>query len=122
MQKQAVTLPYRPCPVERTIELFSGRWKSAIIYHLRNEPVRFNELQRQIPFISQRMLTYQLRRLETDGLVLRVDHQEKQPRVVYSLTPAGHSLGEVVLAIHKWGKRNESLLPSPTVENPKAAD
>jgi DNA-binding HxlR family transcriptional regulator len=120
MHKQAAPVLYRPCHVERTIELFSGRWKSAIIYHLRKEPVRFNELQRQIPFISQRMLTYQLRRLETDGLVLRVDHQEKQPRVVYSLTPAGHSLGDVVLAVHKWGKRNESLLASPTVENPKA--
>lgn len=96
-----------PCPIERVITIFGGKWKSAILYHLQHEgTLRFSELRRLIPEISQRMLTQQLRELQRDGLVLRKQYPEIPVRVEYSSTDLGHSLLPVGKAIEKWGHEN----------------
>ncbi|MGC5703428.1 helix-turn-helix transcriptional regulator [Pseudomonas sp. NFXW11] len=92
------------CPVEVTLDLIDGRWKGVILYQLlSNEFIRFNELQRRLPGISQRLLSKQLRDLEAAGLVLRTVYAEVPPRVEYRLTDEGRSLQPVIEALSAWG-------------------
>ncbi|MEM9404763.1 MAG: helix-turn-helix domain-containing protein [Acidobacteriota bacterium] len=85
--------------------VFAGKWKPAILFALESETtLRFNELKRRIPGVSQRMLTQQLRELERDGVVSREQFLEIPPRVEYTLTPLGRSLSPVEAAIDAWGE------------------
>ncbi|MEM8954845.1 MAG: helix-turn-helix domain-containing protein [Verrucomicrobiota bacterium] len=94
-----------PCPVERVLGVFSGKWKPSIIYYLENKgPLRFGELRKHIPEVTQRMLTQQLRELERDGLILRTDYREKPLRVDYRLTELGATLQPIGLRLEKWGE------------------
>ena len=100
-----------PCPIEKVLRVFGGKWKPSIIYHLESSGVlRFNELRHAIPEVTQRMLTQQLRELERDGLVRREQYPEIPPRVEYSLTDLGLSLGPLGQAIEKWGKQHMDLV------------
>ena len=94
------------CPVTATVEVFGGRWKPTILFQLKDQPRRFNELRRLVPGITQRMLTLQLRALERDGIVTRTDYKEVPPRVDYNLTPLGHSLSEALVPLGNWGTEN----------------
>lgn len=91
------------CPVEATLELIGGKWKGIILYHLLDGKLRFSELNRQIPCVTQRMLTKQLRELEADGLVNRIVHAEVPPRVEYELTKEGKTLKTILNSLKKWG-------------------
>ena len=94
-----------PCPIERVLDVFAGKWKPAILYALETDgTLRFNQLKRQVPGVSQRMLTQQLRELERDGVVSREQFLEIPPRVEYSLTPLGRSLSQIEQAIDAWGE------------------
>lgn len=92
-------------PVNATLAVIGGKWKPAVIHHLTDNPMRFNELQRHIPDVSQRMLTLQLRELERDGIISRRDFRENPPRVEYALTDFGRTLLPVIHAMHAWGSR-----------------
>lgn len=95
------------CPVESALSFLDGKWKGVILHHLLEEgTLRFNELRRRIPSVTQRMLTKQLRELEEAGLVKRTVFAVVPPRVDYTLTPLGHSLEPVVTALRDWGKRH----------------
>jgi DNA-binding HxlR family transcriptional regulator len=92
------------CPVESTLSFLDGKWKGVILHHLLIEgTLRFNELRRRIPSVTQRMLTKQLRELEDAGLVTRMIFPVVPPRVDYALTPLGQSLEPVVTALRVWG-------------------
>jgi DNA-binding HxlR family transcriptional regulator len=91
------------CPVELTMDVVGGKWKGAILFHLLDGPTRFGALRRLLPRVTQRMLTLQLRELETDGLIHRNVFGEVPPRVEYSLTDFGHSLEPVIMAMQAWG-------------------
>lgn len=91
------------CPVEASLEMIGGKWKGLVLYHLRDGPLRFNQLKREIINVTQRMLTKQLRELEADGLVHREVFAVVPPRVEYSLTPKGASLRPIILALRDWG-------------------
>ena len=96
-----------PCPIERVINVFGGKWKPAILYNLETHgTLRFGELRRFIPEVTQRMLTQQLRELERDGLVTRNQFPQIPPRVEYSPTPIAVSLAPVARAIEEWGQDN----------------
>lgn len=96
-----------PCPIERVISVFGGKWKPAILYHLeQNGTLRFSELRRLIPEVTQRMLTQQLRDLERDGMVTREHFPEIPPRVEYTSTQTALALAPVAKAIAKWGTEN----------------
>ncbi|WP_230530501.1 winged helix-turn-helix transcriptional regulator [Microvirga roseola] len=101
------------CSVERALNLIDGKWKIVILHKLLKGTLRFNELRRQIPAVTQRMLTNQLRELEADGLIIRTVYPEVPPRVEYSLSARGRSLEPVIMALKAWGDRN---LSSPEVE------
>src|SRR5688500_411717 len=76
------------CPVELALDLVGGKWKPLILYRLSLGTLRFAQLQKSMPQVTQRMLTLQLRELERDGLVHREVYAEVPPRVEYSITPA----------------------------------
>ncbi|WP_244182335.1 winged helix-turn-helix transcriptional regulator [Gluconacetobacter entanii] len=101
------------CAVEATLQLIDGKWKGVILYHLLEGTLRFNEIRRRLPNITQRMLTAQLRELEQDGFVLRTVYAEVPPKVEYSLTPRGRTLEPVIMALKKWGDENTGFRRDP---------
>ena len=102
MPRQRASTTYG-CPVEATVEVIGGKWKSTLIFHLLGGPLRFSELKRKLPGVTQRMLTLQLRELERDGLVHREVYREVPPKVEYSLTEFGRSLEPIIVQMRDWG-------------------
>lgn len=88
--------------VSGVLQRVGDKWSVLIVAVLADGPRRFSQLRREIPAISQRMLTLNLRSLERDGLVSRTVTPSIPPRVDYELTPLGHSLQQPVLALAKW--------------------
>lgn len=93
----------QPCPIETTLDIIGGKWKSVILYRLLGGKKRFSELQRMCKNVTQRTLTLQLRGLETDGLIKRTVYAEVPPRVEYELTPLGFSVEPIIQSIYDWG-------------------
>jgi len=92
--------------VEATLRLLEGRWKLVILFHLFGGKVlRYSDLERAIPAITQKMLGQQLRALEADGIVLRTSYPQVPPKVEYRLTPWGQSLCPTLDSILKWADR-----------------
>ena len=94
------------CPITASIELIGGKWKTIILYSLLNGTRRFGEIAVRIPDISRKVLTEQLKELESDGLILREQYKEIPPRVEYSLTELGKSLSPVFRELEIWGTEN----------------
>lgn len=92
------------CTVSVTLEVIGGKWKSLILWHLSFKTLRFSQLQRRLSTVTQKMLTQQLRELETDGLVHREVFAEVPPRVEYSLTELGRSVVPILEMMCQWGK------------------
>ncbi len=90
------------CPIGGALDVFAGRWKPEILWHLGDGPIRFNQLQRSIGDVSQKMLTQQLRELERDGLVKRTQYPEIPPRVEYDRTQLAKSLVPIFDRLEKW--------------------
>lgn len=99
------------CPMEVTLDLIGGKWKALILWHLLDHTLRFNEIRRQIPQATAKMLTQQLRDLERDGLIRRVVHPVVPPKVEYSLTAIGESMVPILDAMCGWGKGYMRLRP-----------
>jgi DNA-binding HxlR family transcriptional regulator len=92
------------CPIEVVVNLLGDKWKVLIVRNLLLRGTqRFGELNRGINGVSQKMLTQQLRQLETDGLIRRKIYPEVPPRVEYSLTEFGETLKPIFEAMHNWG-------------------
>jgi DNA-binding HxlR family transcriptional regulator len=95
--------------VEAAFHLLEGRWKLVILFHLFGGKVmRFSDLERAIPAITQKMLGQQLRRLEADGIVVRTVYPQVPPKVEYRLTDWGQSLCPALDALLKWAGRRPS--------------
>lgn len=93
------------CAVESALQVLSGRWKSVILYHLIFDGERrYSELQRFIPGITRRMLSLQLKDLESDGLIYRKVMKEKPLMVVYGMTEYGNSLKPIIERLYDWGE------------------
>ena len=106
------------CGVEACLELIGGKWKGVILHHLLTEHVlRFSELQKLKPSLSPRILTAQLRELESDGLVIRKVYAVVPPKVEYSLSSLGQSLMPLIEAMQRWG--DEYLLHINAHTHPK---
>ncbi|AVK49352.1 HxlR family transcriptional regulator [Clostridium sp. MF28] len=105
MNKETINLNCqdKPCPVETTLNIISGKWKGIILYRLLGGKIRFNEFKRMMPNITHRALTIQLRQLEQDGVVKRTVYPEVPPRVEYELTSLGFSMEPIIKAMYDWG-------------------
>jgi DNA-binding HxlR family transcriptional regulator len=94
--------------VEQALKVLEGRWKLAILFHLfGGKLLRFSELERAIPAISQKMLIQQLRQMEADGIVRRIVHHQVPPKVEYCLTEWGQALCPALDALLKWAALRE---------------
>ena len=92
--------------VEEAIRMLEGRWKLVILFHLfGGKLLRFSDLERAIPAISQKMLIQQLRQMEKDGIVTRIVHHQVPPKVEYGLTEWGQSLCPALDALLGWAER-----------------
>ena len=103
------------CPVEATLDLIGGKYKTLILWHLAGGPQRFSQLQRLILRATPKMLTQQLRELEEDRLIHREVFPVVPPRVEYSLTVRGESLLPILHAMRDWGTaflREQNLEPN----------
>ncbi len=100
------------CSMELTLDIIGGKWKPVIIWHLGKKTMRFNELRRSIPNITQKMLTQQLRALEESQLINRVIYNQIPPKVEYSLTDYGRNLLPVLTNLCEWGINYSSLVRS----------
>jgi DNA-binding HxlR family transcriptional regulator len=91
------------CPVEATIHLIGGKYKTVILWHLTNRTLRFSELQKLVPKATTKMLTQQLRELESQGLINRKVYPVVPPKTEYSLTEFGKSIIPILDAMCTWG-------------------
>ena len=96
---------FTDCPVEYTASLIANKWKIVILRELLTGTKRYNELTRSVVGISAKVLTENLRDLESDGIVNRVAYPEVPPRVEYSLTEKGEDLKDVIEAMRQFGLR-----------------
>lgn len=91
------------CPVETTLEMIGGKYKALILWHLSDGKLRFSELKKAVSNATPKMLTQQLRELETNKLIHREVYPVIPPKVEYSLTETGKSLIPVLMAMRDWG-------------------
>ncbi|MEN2767461.1 winged helix-turn-helix transcriptional regulator [Ornithinibacillus xuwenensis] len=95
------------CRVEDALGILVGKWKPIILLHLlKNGTQRFSELKRELPGITQKMLTKQLRELEEEDIVERVVYPQVPPKVEYSISEYGRSLEPILHAMHEWGLKH----------------
>ena len=98
------------CPVATAVSLIGGKWKLLILRNLKVRPWRFNELQRDLDGISQKVLTDSLRQMMADGLAYRRDYHEQPPRVEYGLTELGKQMLPIVNALADFGNYYKSVV------------
>ena len=91
------------CPVATTVQIIGSKWKLLIMRNLLVRPWRFNELQKNLEGISQKVLTDSLRSMEADGIITRTVYPEVPPRVEYALSPLGETMRPILDAMQAWG-------------------
>ena len=93
-----------PCCTSLTMGIIGGKWKTVILFHLLNGKLRYNELRKEMPTVTERTLSLQLKTLEEDGIIKREVFTSKPPlKVEYSLTDFGKTLIPLVKSIADWG-------------------
>jgi DNA-binding HxlR family transcriptional regulator len=92
------------CAMDITMDYIGGKWKTVVLWYLRNDKKRFSELRKLIPNITEKMLSLQLKDLESDGIVKRKVYAEVPPKVEYYLTDFGKTLIPMLEEIAKWGR------------------
>lgn len=91
------------CPVATTVQLIGSKWKLLILHNLLIRPWRFNELQKDLAGISQKVLTESLRTMEEDGIITRTVFAEVPPKVEYALSELGESMRPIIKVMEQWG-------------------
>ncbi len=97
--------------VELTLKVIGGKWKPVILCHLTEGTHRFGELKREMPAITQKMLTQQLRELEEDAIIDRKVYVQVPPKVEYSLTEYGLTVKELLNVMSQWGEQHQERHP-----------
>ncbi|QTE22970.1 winged helix-turn-helix transcriptional regulator [Polaribacter cellanae] len=94
-----------PCCASVTMGMIGGKWKTVILYHLMETPLRYNELRKKMKSVTERTLSLQLKKLEEDGIIKRKVYTTKPPlKVEYSLTDFGKTAIPLLKSIAKWGE------------------
>ena len=107
MKTKAELLP--ECPVATTVQLIGNKWKLLILRNLLARPWRFNELQKSLDGISQKVLTDSLRSMEADGIITRTVYPEVPPRVEYALSELGESMRPILNSMQEWGENYKAM-------------
>ena len=91
------------------LSVIGGKWKGTILYRLfHDEVLRFSEIRRFLPEVSQRTLSAQLRSLESDNIISRTVYPEVPPKVEYRLTKYGKTLGTIIETLKEWGDKHKT--------------
>ena len=98
------------CPVATTVSLIGSKWKLLILRNLSSRPWRFNELQKSLEGISQKVLTASLRELESDGIIYRKDYHTNPPKVEYGLSDMGEKLQDLLTVMADFGNYYKNAL------------
>lgn len=106
------------CPAQKALETIASKWAILILHRLIDAPLRFSALQRELPGISQKVLTQQLRRLEKFGLLARTVHPTVPPSVEYAITPAGRELKDALRSLCEWASKHAGILGIVTPGEP----
>lgn len=94
------------CPAEFTLDMIGGKWKIVIIWYLDEQKImRYGEIKKVMEGITHKMLSQQLKELESDGLILRKEYHQVPPKVEYSLTSKGEDIRPIIDAMVYWGKK-----------------
>ncbi|MDQ5981896.1 MAG: hypothetical protein QG570_656 [Patescibacteria group bacterium] len=101
MQKVSIST----CNLDKALAIIGGKWKLHILWYVAQSTLRFSELEKLVKGITQKMLAQSLRDLERDGLITRKVYPEIPPKVEYTITETGISLGEALRELDKWGAR-----------------
>ena len=104
-RKQAIKPCLTPCPIERGMRLIGGKWKGSILWHLKERPVRFNDLARQLGGASKKMVTQRLREMAKDGLVKRKVISTKPFAVTYEITDFGRTTLSFLEELKEWAEK-----------------
>lgn len=102
--KKSIDPCLSPCPIERGMRILGGKWKGSILWHLKDGPMRFNDLARQIGGASKKMVTQRLREMEDTGLVKRNVISTKPIAVAYEITDFGRTALNVLEELKKWAE------------------
>jgi DNA-binding HxlR family transcriptional regulator len=100
------TMRPEDCPVRAALSVIGGKWKPVITHYLSEGTKRYGELRKCMPDATQKMLTQQLREMESDGIVARKVFHEIPPKVEYSLTAYGQTLRPMLRELCKWGEKH----------------
>jgi DNA-binding HxlR family transcriptional regulator len=107
MENENCTMTYNgityKCSIALALSIIGGKWKPLILWHLKDNVLRFGELKRTLDTVTQKVLTQQLRELEADGLICRNIYTQIPPKVEYCLTDKGRSVLPILEMISKWG-------------------
>lgn len=109
------------CPMVLVNKILSGKWKILILWYLCTGPLRFGDIKRKLPSVTQKMLTTQLRSLEDDNLIYRKVYAEVPPKVEYGLTEVGKMIKPVLLSMHDYGNEYMDYMNSTTNESDKSS-
>lgn len=107
-RKKAIGACTEPCAIERGMRVLGGKWTGSVLWHLKDEPVRFNDLARMVGGASKKMISDRLRHLESHGLIERQVLETRPLGVAYRITPRGETALRCLEELRQW---SESLLP-----------
>ena len=105
--KQASKPCLEPCPIERGMRVLGGKWKGSILWHLKDGPVRFNELSRKLGGASKKMVTQRLREMEEAGLVIRKVISDRPIAVTYEITEFGRTALGFLEELKNWAEKHQ---------------
>ena len=106
-RKSVIAPCTEPCPIERGMRLLGGKWKGSILWHLKDGPVRFNDLARQMGGASKKMVNQRLKEMEASGMVERRVLSTRPIAVAYDITDFGRSALDVLEQLKTWAERND---------------
>lgn len=105
------------CPITATLNVIGGKWKSVILWYLKDQPLRFTELHRRLPNCSLKVFNSDLKALQSDGIIKREVFAEVPPKVEYSLTDFGKTIIPVITILRQWGVKRLIDNPDLMAEN-----
>jgi len=103
-RKKVYNACMEPCAIEKGMRLIGGKWKASIVYHLKDEPVRFNDLTRMLGGATKKMVDQRLKELEEEGMVIRKVISDRPIAVTYELTDFGKSALSILEDLRKWSE------------------
>ena len=106
-RKKVLNVCTEPCAIEKGMRLIGGKWKGSIIYHLKDEPVRFNDLTRMLGGASKKMVDQRLKELESEGMVVRKVISDRPVAVTYELTDFGKTALSILDQLRIWSESHQ---------------